>query len=189
MSDDNGADGEVLACKHGCGRSFGNAGAKARHEQACDGPGDSAALKADDIEIGEIADLLPDLREADLRATCEAHDHTPADSDTLAEAAAKALIRAKSGGKGAYATVFGTCDADGCEYGRNGWATRACKAHEGTLANGEPETPDSGDSEPDALERGAQSADAKRARYVAALMDAGASPREAEAAAEARFDG
>lgn len=150
------------------GESITNNGAFARHAKACDvcerGAADpetseNGGFRASDLQMGEIRAAVKRADAATLDATLAKHGHEPAEGDTREDAAAKALIRAKSGGREAYATVFGECPVDGCEYGRNGLHATACKRHEGEreaeTGSSEPETSENDTSEPSPEQEGA----------------------------------
>lgn len=195
MSHNDSEANGALACKH-CGRTFGNAGAKATHEQACEGDGGSDPKMAEgdaimpaDVELRDLRHVSANMREADLRKSLKALDFTPADGDSLRTAFAKAHVDAKGGGKSRYVGAFGKCDADGCEYGRNGYEATHCKRHEGEGSR-EAEAGDEGADEGDAREGEPESPegdDMTRAEYEAALVAAGLSPGEAAEAGEERF--
>lgn len=192
-NDTNGATDE-LACKHGCGDTFGNAGAKARHEQACEGgesqDGDDfpAAIHAEDLEMRELGTCATRANEREAKETVENIGFTVADGDSLRTGMAKALIRAKDGGKAAYVHAFGECEADGCEYGRNGFNATTCKRHDSQDAEATDGTDASEDTDaPEAPE--ATDAETERAAYVARLLAQGLSAEDAEKAASVRFDG
>lgn len=186
--------GSTGATCDNCDRTFGNAGAAARHEQACEGEADSDPKMAEgdaimpaDVELRDLRHVSANMREADLRKSLEAMDFTPADGDTLRTAFAKAHVDAKGGGKSRYVGAFDRCDADGCEYGRNGYEATHCKRHEGegsdadeSASEPEPE-PAKGDEKPP------EGDDFSRAEYEASLVAAGLTPTEAAEAGEERF--
>lgn len=143
------------------GESISNNGAYARHADACnvcergaaeDRTAENDGLRASDMEMDEVAEAVRRADADTLDRTLDTHDHTPADEDTRESAAAKALIRAKSGGRGAYTTVFEECATPECEYGCNGFAATKCKNHGDKSGSSEPETAESEGSQADASE-------------------------------------
>jgi hypothetical protein len=207
---------DELACKHGgCDRTFGNAGAKARHEQACDAKddgepesesGEGAGFRESDMLAREIPEACKRASERELRATVESLDYSPTPEETLADSCAKALVRAKGGGREMFADVFGECAVDGCDYGCNGFSAATCKRHaDADASEGEPDgEPDSHDGVAIAADlladgvagenaaaavKAAESVDAPESWAAAygRVLDRVASPAKAKAFADALY--
>lgn len=174
-------DGDGLTCE-GCGREFANAGAKARHEQACDGPEqesqDGDGISADGLDAGDVPAVVRNASDTKNRRTAERYNREPAPSDAgIADTAAKALVRAMGGEKPQYVAAFDSCDRDGCERGCNGLTADLCYKHQKAAESESDAGDDAGDAEAgDAGDEAGEFAGAEHAeieQYVASTHGLG----------------
>jgi hypothetical protein len=118
-----------------CGRTFGNAGARAKHEGTCEGGSDaepeSDEIDPQSVDIDTIPKRIRAASDAQLRATV---DTLGGDTDAahLHDEAARRILKAKHDGtpdREAYTTVFDVCEKPSCDHGRYGFATAYCRKH------------------------------------------------------------
>jgi hypothetical protein len=127
------SDGRVVCEK--CGDSFDPRGISA-HKSACDGDGDTEPEVTEGAR--DTTDAIPEEEWweshaeilADLAGVAKSQDGE-AMANRLAQSWAK---RAEMDKRDAYRRVFGACPVEGCENGKNGFATRTCAKHEGEYA-------------------------------------------------------
>lgn len=170
------SDGSELECEH-CGREMANAGAKAMHEQACDGgdpdaggePQDGEAISADGLDASDVPAVVRNASDAKNRKTAERYNREPGERDAgIADTAAKALVNAMGGEKSQYRAAFDTCERDECDRGCNGLHATLCwkhqKAAESDGDSGEDARNDAGDGESETGASGSEPAEI--AEYV-----------------------
>jgi hypothetical protein len=190
-----------------CGRTFGNAGAAARHAKACEGESASAAepepetensdasdpeaLEWTDMEPGEVGHVCERMSASEARATLANLGRESPDGERVQHTASKALANAHEGmDAAAYTQAFGECENPECEYGKNGIDAEYCARHEGADTHeGESADEPEPESEPEPVEIPEDAAEMSRDRLVGALVYEGVDAERAKAAAEAVLGG
>lgn len=127
------SDGRIVCEK--CGDDFDPRGISA-HKAACDGntPDESGGSEGARDTTGAIPEEEWWVTHAEILAEgfgVEKSQDGEAMANRLAQTWAK---RAEMDKRDAYRAVFGACPVEGCENGKNGFATRTCAKHEGEYA-------------------------------------------------------